>query len=134
MDQKTRITRITRFLAKHHRNSPADLEISLRPDVLKDFAASYEFSCAQGFENAAIGFVISTDDWSSLVDQSEIPTTLIHGSQDSHFSIQAAQRFRDAYPEKIDLIEFEDAGQLVMLSHTEQVIDILRRPAVSSRS
>jgi pimeloyl-ACP methyl ester carboxylesterase/DNA-binding CsgD family transcriptional regulator len=124
----TRKHGITRFLAKHHRNSPADLEISLRPDVLKDFSASYDFSCAQGFESAALGFVISTDDWSSLVEQSNIPTTLIHGEQDSHFSVQAARQFRDAYPEKINLIEFEDAGQLVMLSHTRQVLQILLNP------
>ena len=122
----TRKHGVTRFLAKHHRNSPADLEISLRQDVLKDFSESYEFSCAQGFESGALGFVISSDDWSNLVEQSPIPTTLIHGCQDSHFSVEAAREFRDAYSDKINLIEFEDAGQLVMMTHIQEVIQVLQ--------
>lgn len=64
-------------------------------------------------------------DYSEKISHSNCSIAIIHGEADPMFPIQSMRELQADYPDRIDLFEIEDAGFTVLLSHTEQVVNLL---------
>lgn len=119
-----------RLVTQHYNGSESDLKIFSNQDVIREFESGISFMVKQGIEPAVDGIISCFEDWSLLVENAKVPITLAHGTQDPHAPIQTIRSFCKHYPEKLTLQEFEDGGQLLMISHTDEIIKLIKRTSL----
>lgn len=86
--------------------------------------AGYRFAVAQGHRAFEVDSRHVTRDWSSYVDATRQPVTLLHGVHDPVVAIDTVRDFADIY-DNVQLVEHEDAGQLIFYQKPEAVFSIV---------
>lgn len=86
--------------------------------------AGYRFAVAQGHRAFEVDSRHVTRDWSSYVDATHQPVTLLHGVHDPVVAIDTVRDFARTY-DRFQLIEHEDAGQLIFYQKPEAIFSIV---------
>jgi len=118
---------LRRFLARHNGSSKIDCEIMTRADVVEEVRTGMEWISLQGLQAPLNDMTLCFDDWSHLVDGLKMRVTMLQGHHDPHANLASLQEFANAYPDIIDLHDFPDGGQSLMFTHTQDVLDTIKR-------
>lgn len=93
---------------------------------LREYENALAVNTLGGVKAAAEDLGGSLDDWTSEVRKLLVDITVIHGKQDSLFTIDNTRNYANHFPEKIEMIEIENAGFPLLQSHTKTVVRNIR--------
>ncbi|MFK5978482.1 MAG: alpha/beta fold hydrolase [Rhizobiaceae bacterium] len=86
--------------------------------------AGYRFAVAQGHRAFEVDSRHVTRDWSSYVEATRQPVTLLHGVHDPVVAIDTVRDFACTH-DRFELIEHDDAGQLIFYQKPEMIFSIV---------
>ena len=86
--------------------------------------AGYRFAVAQGHRAFEVDSRQVTRNWSSYVDATRQPVTLLHGVHDPVVAIDTVRDFARSH-NRFKLIEHDDAGQLIFYQKPEAIFSIV---------
>lgn len=115
-----------KFLRSLYENSPNDLPAVADPEVQDIVLNGYRFTVAQGHRAFEIDSRHVVDDWSPLVDGSDVPVRLLHGETDPVVSADSVRDFAQLLGDRAVLTMLEDAGQLLFYLQPDKVVDAIR--------
>ena len=93
-------------------------------DIRTAIHAGYQFAITQGHRAFEVDSHHVTRDWSKYVKNVKQRIILAHGALDPTVSISSVQEFAASY-DNIELVEFNDAGQLLFYQNPKAIISIL---------
>lgn len=96
-----------------------------RPEVVEAYDAAMRSTLAQGTDTALLSFEYAAKDWTSWIDDCQVPIELVQGHHDPSSSYAGIERFAALHPDKITLHGIEDAGYLTFLTHTDLMLEKL---------
>ncbi|MFD0916759.1 alpha/beta fold hydrolase [Pseudahrensia aquimaris] len=117
---------MSRFLSHHYSGSPADLEVMALPETIAEFEEGVAFTSKQGIEEAVHDVIDCFENWDHLIEEAPGPVIMAHGATDPHSPIQVIRSLCELFPDKLRLNEFSDGGQMLMASHTQQMIQLIK--------
>ncbi|MCF6344700.1 MAG: alpha/beta fold hydrolase [Devosiaceae bacterium] len=112
------------FMNALYAKGSKDREVAQNIDVSAAIHAGYQFVIAQGHRAFEVDSHHVTRDWSSYLERVHQRVVLAHGTLDQTIKIKTVREFANLY-ENIELIEHEDAGQLVFYQKPDAIISIL---------
>ena len=116
------------FMRALYENAPADLDAIADDEIADIVASGYHFTIAQGHRAFEIDSYQVVRDWSARVAQSQAPVVLIHGRLDPVVSAGSVEEFAHRLGNRARLIIDDDAGQLLLYSNPDLVINTLVEP------
>lgn len=111
------------FAEKMYKNSRSDLSAITREGVAESLHSGVDSCAFQGFEAPVEDMLDGFTDWSDDVRRSKLKITLLQGTDDPNVSIKASRDFAKDFPDKVELVEFEDGGGLLNFSHTNEILN-----------
>lgn len=121
----------TRKMAKiQARTEPKILDSLLEHETLQAIDEGFKSSIRQGFTSTLINLIddIHTD-WFADAEACQVPITMVHGRKDQTNSIESVRSFAQALPDKISLIEVEDGGGFLHITHEDVHVACLAKLA-----
>jgi pimeloyl-ACP methyl ester carboxylesterase/DNA-binding CsgD family transcriptional regulator len=117
----------TRKMAKiQSMSEPEVAPYLLEPETIKSIDEGFKSSILQGFSQVIQDTEAIHSDWRADVDACEVPITVVHGRNDNTTNISIVKGFADDYADKIELIEIEDAGSFMHVTHEDLYIKLLK--------
>lgn len=111
------------FMKALYENAPLDFAIARRPEVFPVLCDGYRLTVAQGHKAFEIDAQEVVRDWSSYVDGTRQPITLVHGRHDPVVRIDTVRDFARRNAPRASLREVEDEGQLLFYTRPDLVLD-----------
>jgi len=102
-----------------------DIEILMQPENLAEVEYGQDSATTFGMKTIMEDVPVIFSDYVDKISHSSCDISIIHGAADPIFPIQSMRDLQSDYPDRIELFEFEDAGFTVLLSHTEEVVNLL---------
>jgi len=102
-----------------------DIEILMQPENLIEVEYGQESATTFGMKTIMEDLPVIFNDYSEKISHSSCTVSIIHGEADPMFPIQAMRDLQADYSGRIELFEIEDAGFTVLLSHTEEVVNLM---------
>lgn len=102
-----------------------DVETVMQPENVVELEYALESATTFGMSSIMEDIRVLFTDYSELISHSSCNVSIIHGELDPMFPIQSMRNLQADYPDRIKLFEFEDAGFTVLLSHTEEVVNLI---------
>ena len=115
------------FMRLQISSNSADSKYTLRPENMREFEHALKTATQNGIAYAAEDLSLTFEDWFSDVEDFPFKITAMHGVQDELVNIQMIRNISAALTDKIELIEIADCGLSMVLSHTDEVISLLRK-------
>ncbi|MFN4099777.1 MAG: alpha/beta fold hydrolase [Pararhodobacter sp.] len=109
------------FMTPLYPEGSHDRAVVDRPGVAETIIEGYRFTASQGTRAIQIDAWHVTRDWSALVEGSDCPLALIHGTLDPVVSLGSVRDFAQARA-RARVIEIEGEGQLLLYSQPEAVL------------
>ena len=114
------------FMRLQMSSNPVDSKHVLSAENLSEYDHAVKTAIRGGVSAAAEDLAFTFEDWTSEVESIDTNITVVHGVQDKLVTVDTVRRFVEAFPEKIKMIEIEDAGMPLFQSHTHEVIKLLK--------
>ena len=115
-----------------------DVETVMRPENVVELEYALESATSFGMSSILEDIRVLFTDYTEKISQSNCNVFILHGEKDPMFPIQAMRSLQADYPGRIKLFEFEDAGFTVLLSHTQEVVNLISSiiavPGISRRT
>lgn len=89
-----------------------DVETVMQPENVVELEYALESATTFGMSSILEDIRVLFTDYSELISCSNCKVSIIHGEKDPMFPIQGMRSLQADYPDRIDLIEFKDAGLL----------------------
>lgn len=121
------------FMRLQMSSNPVDAGHVLSAENIREYEHAVKTATQGGVSAAAEDIALTFEDWTSEVESINTNITVVHGVQDKLVAIDTVRRFAEAFPEKITMIEIENAGLPLLQSHTCEVVKLLTS-AVESQS
>lgn len=102
-----------------------DVETVMKPENVVELEYALESATSFGMGSILEDIRVLFTDYSEKISSSGCKVSIIHGEKDPMFPIEAMRSFQADYPDRVDLVEIQDAGFTVLLSHTEEVVKLL---------
>jgi pimeloyl-ACP methyl ester carboxylesterase len=102
----------------------------LDPETIRSIDEGFKSSVMQGFSQVIHDSEEIHTDWRADVDACDVPITVVHGRNDNTTNISIVKDFVSDYPDKIKLIEIEDAGSFLHVTHEDLYIKMLKEFAL----
>jgi len=116
----------TKFMNGLYEKNSCDRLIANDKHISAVIFSGYQFAITQGHRAFEIDTYHATRDWSKYVNSVNQKTILLHGRHDPTVIISSVREFANLY-DNIELIEHDDAGQLLFYQKPEKVISILEQ-------
>jgi len=110
------------FLHSLYENAPDDLPLIADPEIRDLIFSGYRFSVQQGPKAFEIDSFNAVQDWSALVDGSEVPIRMLMGETDPVISVSSVRDFTAKRAERVSLEVLQGAGQLILFSDPDRII------------
>ncbi len=104
--------------------SRSDFELSKQPETRAILHRRYHFLSKQGHSAFSVDAKQISCDWRGLINSVSCPITLIHGTEDFVFKVNAVREMAGKI-KNCKLIEIENAGQLLLNAQPDVVLDQL---------
>jgi len=114
---------VERFMMKMYKGSESDLRTIRQSGVASSLHEGVNETTQQGFEAPVEDMIDGFTDWSEDVKQLPMKVTLMQGRYDPNVSIEASRAFAKDFPDKIELVEYEEGGGLLNYSHAKEIMD-----------
>ena len=123
------------FMRLQISSNSVDSKYTLRPENMREFEHALKTATQNGIayadededEDEDEDLSLTFEDWFSDVEDFPFKITAMHGVQDELVNIQMIRNISAALTDKIELIEIADCGLSMVLSHTDEVISLLRK-------
>lgn len=89
------------------------------------FEEAIEVATQQGIGPIIDDFPPLLSDWRSKIENCPSPITILHGTMDRVHPIDPVRSMRDAYQEKINLVEINGADQYLYVTHRKAFVNYL---------
>ncbi len=106
-----------------------DVALASQPDSVAEHDHAVTTALAQGLDYAMIVFEHAMRDWSDWVSECAVPVEIIQGAHDPVAAADVVHSFVEAFPDNLTLHTLDDAGYMVLLSHTNFVVECLAAAA-----
>lgn len=103
-----------------------DKAVAEEPEIRELLYERYRFVTVQGENAFKTDIMLASSDWSALMDKLECSMSIVHGAHDKVVLVDGVRGFADKHP-NCQLTVLEDAGQLVLLTDPQIVLDHLER-------
>ena len=103
-----------------------DVALAVQPESIAEHDHAVNMAIGQSLDYAVIAFEHAMRDWSDWIDGCAVPIDLISGEYDPIAPVGGIQKMVAAYPDKMTLHLIKDAGYMVFLGATQEVIKILK--------
>ena len=114
------------FMRLQMSSNPVDAKYALLAQNIAESQHAIDTATRRGISGAVEEHELAFGDWSADIESVETDITFIHGRKNKLFTIESVRSLASLFPDKINLIEVEDAGFTVVLSHPKKVVEILR--------
>ena len=114
------------FMRLQMSSNPVDAKYALLAQNIAESQHAIDTATRRGISGAVEEHELAFGDWSADIECVETDITFIHGRKNKLFTIESVRSLASLFPDKINLIEVEDAGFTVVLSHPKKVVEILR--------
>ena len=118
---------VDRFIEALYAASPRDLAAWSRPAISTAISEGVKFAVAQGHRAFEIDSYHVVRDWSARAQSTTCPVALIHGRHDPVVSARSVEAFGKSLGGRARVDIAEDAGQTVLYTHPQMVIEALSR-------
>jgi len=112
------------FMNALHAKGSKDRDVVANMNIRTIIHAGYQFAIAQGHRAFEVDSHHVTRDWSSYVENIQQRVILVHGVFDPTVRIESVRKFAELY-NNIELIEHDDAGQLLFFQKPKAIISSL---------
>lgn len=110
------------FLHSLYENAPDDLPLTADPETRDTILAGYRFTVQQGHRAFEIDSHTIVQNWSHLIDGSDVKIRLLHGISDPASDVTAVRAFAKRYPKRVSLDVLDQTGQLILYKYPSRVI------------
>jgi len=117
---------IEKFLRMQLSSQPLESKILFHSVNLREAEYTLTVTTQSGVTPATEDLAYTFEDWSHEVDRLPVKITLLQGKQNSLYLTEYAQRFTEDYPEKIEMIEIDEAGFPLLQTYPAHVVDHLK--------
>jgi len=107
-------------------SNPVNSGALLLPENISESQHALESATRCGISYATEDIYPIFGDWTSDVERLSINITVIHGVEDRLQKIESVRKYVQHISDKAHLIEVENAGMALMVSHTDDVIALIR--------
>jgi len=114
------------FMRLQMSSNPIDSKHVLSVENLREYEHALKTATRGGVSAAADDLALTFEDWAAEVEAIDSAITVVHGVEDKLVTVDIVRRFAEAFPEKIELIEIEDAGMPLLQSHTSEIVRLLK--------
>lgn len=108
-----------KFLKIQSQSEPEATPLLLDPETIQAVDEGFKSSVLQGFAQVIQDAEEIHTDWTHDVAACKVPITVIHGCNNRTNSITTLRDFANDFPTTINLIEVEDAGSFLHVTHED---------------
>ena len=112
------------FVQAHYAATPVDQNILLEPELRALMRDQFDIISAQGYDHMLHDIKLQALKWGKYIKGVNCPIVLVHGIEDQAYPIETLRSFVQDRP-NYELVEVEEAGQLVYYQNTEAVMSAL---------
>lgn len=113
-----------KMLTLAYRDAPHDLSAADDAETRELIYERFRFMTQQGIHAFKTDIVPLSSDWSQRMDDVDCPLRIVHGALDKVVLVDGVRQFANTN-DTIELVVQPDAGQLILSSHPDQVLDQL---------
>lgn len=121
-----RVAGVRNFTKRSLRDFQPDVDIALRPDVIKEFDTAYKAMVAQGYDVALFDLSNIFLDWSDWVHQCKTPVVWFQGDSDPVARPKDFDAYASRFATSHELVLLKDAGYMAYFSRIEEFIAALK--------